>query len=116
MRYRTLDQNLDMTFGQGSANFLVNSPGAVGQAIITRLKLMQGEWFLDRTVGMPYATQVFVEGGRFSADRAAQGVILGTEGVTDLVAYASQFSSSRQWLAGARVDTLYGQTTVVTPL
>jgi hypothetical protein len=114
MRYRALDQNLDMTFGQGGANFLVNSPAAVGQAILTRLKLMQGEWFLDRTVGMPYATQVFVEGGRFSADRAAQAVILGTQGVTDLVGYASQFTASRNWLAAALVNTIYGQTTVAT--
>jgi hypothetical protein len=114
MRYRALDTNGDMTFGQGGANFLVNSPACVGQAVLTRLKLMQGEWFLDRTVGMAYATQVFVEGGRFTADRAAQAVILGTRGVSDLDAYASAFTSARNWLAAARVNTIYGQTTVAT--
>jgi hypothetical protein len=114
MRYRALDANGDYSFGQGDANFLVNSPAAVGQAILTRLKLMQGEWFLDKTVGMTYATQVFTEGGRFTADRAAQAVILGTQGVTDLVAYASQFTSARNWLAAALVNTVYGQTTVAT--
>lgn len=114
MRYRALDANGDMTFGQGAANFLVNSPAAVGQAILTRLKLMQGEWFLNTSVGMPYATQVFIEGGRFTADRAAQAIILGTQGVTDLVAYASEFTSARNWLAAAQVNTQYGQTTVAT--
>jgi hypothetical protein len=112
MRYRALDANGDMTFGHGAADFLVNSPAAVGQAIVTRLKLMQGEWFLNKTVGMPYATQVFVEGGRFTADRAAQAVILGTQGVTELVGYASDFTPARQWLAAAIVNTQYGQTTV----
>jgi hypothetical protein len=101
-----------MTFGHGSANFLTNTPAAVGQAIVTRLKLMLGEWFLDNTVGMPYATQVFTEGGRFTADRAAQRVILGTQGVTQLVSYASQFSPSRAWSVQATVDTIYGQTHV----
>lgn len=112
MRYRALDANGDMTYGQGQANFLTNSPACVGQAIVTRLKLVQGEWFLDKTVGMPYATQVFIEGGRFTADRAAQAVILGTQGVTQLVSYASSFSRSRNWNASATVDTIYGQTQV----
>lgn len=114
MRYRALDANGDMTFGHGQADFLQDSPACVGQAIVTRLKLMQGEWFLDSTVGMPYATQVFIEGGRFTADRAAQRVILGTQGVTELVAYASQFGGARNWSAQATVDTIYGQTSIQT--
>lgn len=112
MRYRRLDANGDMTFGHGGADFLQDEPLAVGQAIVTRLKLMQGEWFLDKTVGMPYATQVFVEGGRFTADRAAQRVILGTQGVTQLDAYSSNISRARAWSVAATVDTIYGQVLV----
>jgi hypothetical protein len=62
MRYRTLDANGDYTFGQNGANFLVNSPAAVGQAVLTRVKLMQGEWFLDQTAGTPYDTEILGAG------------------------------------------------------
>lgn len=110
MRYRELDVNGDMVFGHGSLDFLINSPACVGQAIQTRLLLIQGEWFLDRTVGMPYATEVFVEGARATADRAAKAVILGTQGVTQIASYASFFGRGRGWRAQARVDTVYGQT------
>jgi hypothetical protein len=112
MRYRALDVNGDYSFGHGQDDFLTDSPGCVGQAVYTRLKLMQGEWFLDKTVGMPYATQVFIEGGRFTADRAAQATILGTQGVTELAAYVSDIDPARNWTVGTIVNTQYGQVTV----
>lgn len=110
MRYRALSPTGDYTFGQGSGNFLVNLPATVGQACLTRLKLMRGEWFLDNTVGMPYGTDVFVTGGRFTADRAAQAVILGTQGVKKLVSYSSSIDANRHWRVEAMIDTIYGQT------
>lgn len=109
MRYRALDATGDMTFGQSGANFLVDSPAAVGQAVLTRLKLLRGEWFLDKTVGMPYATDVFVEGGRFSADRAAQATILGTQGMKQIESYSSSVNAGRQWSVNAKLTTIYGQ-------
>jgi hypothetical protein len=116
VRYRKLDINGDMTFGHGGLDFYKNEPVGVGQAVYTRLKLMQGEWFLDKTVGMPYSTQVFVEGGRFTADRAAQRTILETQGVTDLAGYNSVINSARAWSVRAVVNTVYGQTQVVAAL
>ncbi len=47
MRYRAWDANGDYTFGQGSKNFLVNSPQCVAQAVVSRLRLQLGEWFID---------------------------------------------------------------------
>lgn len=101
-----------MTFGQGSANFLVNSPAAVGQACLTRLKLCRGEWFLDQTAGVPYSTEVFVEGGRLTADQAVKAAILGTQGVNKLVSYSSNITANRQWSIEATIDTIYGQATI----
>lgn len=108
MRYRALDADGDYTFGQGAQNFLVNSPACVGQAVLTRLKLMRGEWFLDQSVGMPYSTEVFVEGGRLTADQAARAVILGTQGVSSIENYSSSFTANRAWIVSAVINTIYG--------
>lgn len=108
MRYRALDADGDYSFGQGLANFLANSPACVGQAVLTRLKLMRGEWFLDQTVGMPYSTEVFVEGGKQTADQAARAVILGTQGVSSIENYSSSFTANRAWIMSATINTIYG--------
>lgn len=117
MRYRTLDANGDYTFGQNSANFLVNSPAAVGQAILTRLKLMQKEWFLDQTAGTPYDTQILGAGTESTRDLAVQTVILETQGVDEIVDYASHYDpSARQFTFAATVDTQFGQITITQAL
>lgn len=109
MRYRALDADGDYRFGQGALNFLVNSPACVGQAVLTRLKLMRGEWFLDTSVGMPYSTEVFVEGGKQTADQAARAIILGTQGVSSIESYSSDFTANRAWVVDAVINTIYGQ-------
>lgn len=113
MRYRTLDANGDYTLGQNGANFLVDSPAAVAQAIQTRLKLIQGEWFLDQTAGTPYNTQILGAGTEATRDLAVQTVILETQGVTEIVDYASFLDpATRQFTAAATVNTQFGQTTI----
>ena len=99
----------DMTFGQGSANFLVNSPACVAQLIGTRLNLWEGEWFLDQTAGMPWMQNVI---GRHTAaeyDQAIREHVLETQGVTGLVSYSSRYDSATRTLTPAGVvDTAYG--------
>jgi hypothetical protein len=92
VRYRALDQNGDFSFGAGSANYLVNSPAAVAQAITTRLRLWQGEWFLDDTEGTPYAQEILGYGPQPLRDLAIQERILGTPGVTEILSYQSSLS------------------------
>lgn len=113
MRYRTLDANGDYTFGQNGANFLVNSPAAVGQAVLTRIKLMQGEWFLDQTAGTPYDTEILGAGTESLRDLAIQTVILQTQEVTGIVEYASYLNpTTRKFIWAATIDTTYGTTTI----
>ncbi len=47
-----------MTFGFGSANFLIDNSATVAQIIGTTLKLWLGEWFLAKNVGIPWTTQI----------------------------------------------------------
>lgn len=115
MRYRVLDANGDYTFGQNGANFLVNSPAAVAQAILTRLKLIQGEWFLDQTAGTPYSTDILGAGTESTRDLAVQTVILDTQGVTGIADYASYRNpTTREFIVAATIDTIYGVTTITT--
>ena len=105
-RVRALDPNGDYTFGLGGANFLVNSPAAVGQSILTRLKLMAGEWFLDQTAGTDYDA-ILGTNTASTRDAAIQATILGATGVSGIVSYSSSLNSQRQFSVTATVETIY---------
>lgn len=108
----------DMQFGQGGANFLANSSAAVAQLIGTRLKLWQGEWFLDTLAGTPWLQQIIGKNTQLLYDEAIRETILLTPGVVGLVSYASSFDHALRTLTvTATVDTIYGlQVNINTPL
>lgn len=112
MRYRALDANGDYTFGQGQANFLVNSPAAVAQLVATRLRLWTGEWFLDVTDGTPWLQDVIGKGTGPIYDLAIQQRILGTQGVTSINGYSSSLNRATRKLAISVTElvTIYGKT------
>ncbi len=113
MRYRALSPTGDYTFGQNLQNFLYDTAAAVAQAVKTRLGLVQGEWFLDNTVGTPWNTQILGAGTQNMYDLALQNVILGTEGVTEITQYSSNLNRATRALAvNATIDTIYGATTI----
>lgn len=110
MRYRTLSPTGDYVFGEGSTEFLINSPEAVAQAVKTRLGLATGEWFLDLNEGTPYATQILGEGTLMLYDQAIQDRILGTQGVLSLDQYASVLDQeTRALTVSCLISTIYGQ-------
>lgn len=112
-RYRKLDANGDYTFGGDQVAFLIDSPEAVGQAIGTRLRLNQGEWFLDNTDGTDWKTGVLGKYTRATRDVILRSRILGTPFVTQLVNYSSSFDgNTRQFLVNATVETQFGQVTI----
>lgn len=113
MRYRALDANLDMTFGRGSLNFLTNSPDAVAQSVLTRLKLSTGDWYLDQTAGTPWQTQVLGMHTQNTYDLAIRTRILNTTGVTGIVdgSYSSKRDPvTRRLSVSCVINTIYGQT------
>lgn len=113
MRYRALDVNGDYTFGQGSDNFLVDSPACVAQAVRTALLLWKGEWYLDTTAGMPWATDVLGTGTDSLYDEAIKAKIQSVQGVTDIVNYSSSLNTAtRALIVDCTIDTLYGQANV----
>jgi hypothetical protein len=110
MKYRALDSLGDYTVGRP---FLVNSPGAVAQAIGTRLKLWRGEWFVDLSDGTPYNEDVLGKRSNRNPESAIKQRILATPGVTAITTFSSSFDGdSRLLTINATVDTLYGPVTV----
>jgi hypothetical protein len=113
MIYRKLDQNLDYTFGQGSGNFLVNSPATVAQAVQTRLALNQGEWFLNTNAGTPYGTLILGHGTLATYAPAIQAIIVDTQGVTQLSGFSGYVDpATRQATVSGTIDPQYGTTTI----
>lgn len=109
MKYRKLDVDGDYVLGN-AAVFLVDSPEAVAQAVITRLRLGRGEWFLDKTVGLA-RDQVLGKNAQDVADSAIRQCILGTAGVVEIAEYASaRDSETRELEVSARLTTIYGST------
>jgi hypothetical protein len=109
MRYRALDNNGDYTFGQREQNFYVNSPAAVGQAVLTGLQLFLGEYFADITLGVDYLGSVVGKQNGSLYDQVVQSQIQSTQGVNGIVNYASSVDSEGRLLGiDASIGTVYG--------
>lgn len=109
MKYRRLDAVGDMVLGHGDADYLTDSPECVAQAVVTRLRLLRGEWFLDLTEGTPYAPAVLGKHTKASYDFAIRQRVLETEGVTEIDDYESMFDGeTRRLTVNIRINTVYG--------
>ena len=109
MKYRRLDENNDYSFGHGLADFYIDEPQAVGQSVATRLRLWQGEYFLDLSEGTPYQTEVLGFGTTQLFDQAIQDRILETEGVDSMESYESNFNTEARSLdVNTSINTIYG--------
>lgn len=112
MKYRKLDPSGDYTLGSG-ADFHANTPEAVAQAVLTRLRLWLGEWFVNTSDGTPWETEVLGKRQqRKNPDSAIKRRILGTPGVTEIADYASTYNGeTRQFSISATINTAYGSAT-----
>jgi hypothetical protein len=114
-RYRNLSPSGDYVFGAGMGEFLVDSPQAVAQAVLTRLLLSQGEWFLDLTEGTPWTTAVIGTGTQGLYDAAVQERILGTPFVVSILSYSSVLDSNRKLTINCTIMTTFGPITITGP-
>ena len=109
MIYRQLDENGDFTIGSGSANYLQNSPEAVAQAVQTRLKLWEGEWFLDISEGTPYLNGIVGKYTSDTIDQLIQRRMLKTQGVKSIISYQGLYNGEdRSYTVTATIDTDFG--------
>jgi len=133
MRVRQLSPTGDYQFGGGAANFIVDSPAAVGQIVGTTLRLWLGEFFLNVNDGTPYPEGVLGYHDQATADSTIQTQILGVQviisstniptgfsagqsvaGVTSISNYVSQINpDTRAYSAQCTINTIYGPTPLV---
>ena len=117
MRMRKVDANGDMVFGHGQADYWNNAAQGVALLVQERLRLWTGQWFLNVTEGMPWATKVL---GKYTAsvrDQAIRKRILGTQGVTGITSYSSTFDpNARKFSVQATITTAYGAVTISGPI
>jgi hypothetical protein len=121
MRYRKLSPAGDYVAGHGNADFWVDQPEAVGQAVLTRMLLYEGEWFLDTYEGTPWGgfplNPLVVERGQIlgthtqlTRDVALQSRALGTPGIMNIASYSSAVDpDTRRFSVEMTVNTIYGQ-------
>ena len=108
MRVRGVSATGDMKFGNGTGDFLINTPAAVAQLVGTRLQLWTFQWFVDFSQGVPYATNVLGKNTKATYDQALITALLGTPGVASLQSYQSQLAANRKLSWEATVNTIFG--------
>ena len=111
MKYRALDADGDFTFG--GRLFLTNKE-AVAQAILTRLRLLYGEWWENIADGLPLFERILgAYGGeevRSAVDLIISERIHETQNVTEIVTYESSFDpQTRKYSAECSVNTAFGE-------
>lgn len=117
MRVRKLSSSGGLIFGQGLANFYINSADGVGQEVVTRLKLIQGEWYLDTSQGVPWLTQILGYSQQAVRDLLIKNTILTTPNVNTLDYFNSVTNKTiRTYNVTANINTVYGPTTISTNL
>jgi hypothetical protein len=110
MRYRKLDAQGDMQFGQQQADFWINQPEAVAQAVKTRLQLRLGTWFLDTTDGTDWDNRILGNRTAFLRDAEIRSRVGNTQGASGITNYTSGFEpNSRHFTAQFSLDTIYGR-------
>ena len=113
MRYRILDGDGDMSFGHQQQNFFRDQPEAVAQAVLTRLKLWAGEWFLDQSAGTPYQQAMLGMRAAQSFEPAVRSTILDVQGVVSIDTFSLSIDpNARQASVSASITTVYGQALV----
>ena len=95
------DVHLD---GTGSLA-VVRDAEAVGQHVGVRLMAYQGEWFLDKTAGVPWFRELM--GGAYDAalaESVMKAVILDTDGVTGINSFSVRFDRSTRGLSAYNIS------------
>lgn len=113
MLLRKLDNNGDMQFGNGNANFYKDTPEAIAQNIYTRLKLWLGEWYLDTDEGTDWLGKCLGKNSMDSALLEIKQRILGTTGVNSIQNFSASIEpTSRKLTITGTVNTIYGDTDI----
>lgn len=115
---RRLDPHGDLTFGRGHSDYLTGKE-ATQQRLVSRLRLVLGEWFLNIDAGIPWwqveGSEVpGILGGKPNLayiEGLLKDTILGTDGIASLLSFTMVYDgNSRKLTVAAEVVTDDGET------
>jgi hypothetical protein len=114
--YRQLSPTYDYVFGQNAQDFYSDLQ-AVAQSIFTRLRLIQGSFWLSLTSGLPlFSSIVGTSGSQANIDQIntiISNIISTTPYVTQIISYNSTFSAAaRQYQFTCQVQTQFSGTPI----
>ncbi len=91
------DPDLDVS---GADLAIVSGDDAIVQHLTIRFGLFKGEWFLNRRVGVPYFTDIFVKNPSLSDIRTiVSRIITGTPGIASLDSLALEVDAAARELS-----------------
>lgn len=104
-----LNTNHDLDV-KGLDLYFVDQAEQVRQQLLIKLKLWNGEWFLDTEFGTPYSQQILGKQLTLSGALAAiKTSIFEVDGVRSMTSFSYDFSNATRKLAvNFVVDTVYG--------
>jgi hypothetical protein len=86
----------DLQINSGDFSICTTDTEAIAQAIAIRLKIIQGEWFMDASLGIPYFTEIF---GQKRNERFIRQVVLpeiqSVLGVREITSFTTHEHSDR---------------------
>lgn len=113
MRYRKLDSDGDFSFGSNLNNFHIDSAEAVGQSVLTRLKLWIGEWFADTSDGTGWNQSVLGKRSKSLYELTLRQRVLSTFGVVSIENFQSNLDTKKRHLTvSMTINTIYGSTAI----
>lgn len=86
-------ENQDLGITDGDLAVCPTDTTCIAQTIATRLKVIQGEWFLDGSLGVPYFTQIF---GHKRGERFIRQLIMPEIQAVQGVREVTSFKTSEQ--------------------
>lgn len=114
LKYRKVDENGDMLFGGGAADF-IEGAAAMEQVIKTRLAAAEGEWWEGDDGALPWFTEII--GNTLTPDKVAEidlmviGRIMDTVGVNS-VSDIDSGVENRKYHFSCIAHTIYGDVPV----
>lgn len=115
MIYRKIDSDGDRVFGGGRNDFSSDLP-AVTQAVLTRLRLLLGEWWEDQSDGLPLFQNIVNSFNGYNTgipDMLIQSRILGTVNVLGIIDFKSSYDPiDRGYTFQATINTAFGMTSI----
>ena len=99
------DQPADLYLDDAGNLAMVFDAEAIGEHARQRLMTHEGEWFLDKDVGVPWISDIL--GGQYDpvlAESVVKAEILDTDGVTEITSFSVRFDREQRNLSASNIE------------